>query len=71
MPNKYYYNGTLPECINEEDREVKNDLIRAQTKYYETLYQINVIMLANLLDMDDDEIKDMLKNGCINPIRRL
>ena len=20
---------------------------------------------------DDDEIKDMLKNGCINPIRRL
>ena len=71
MPNKYYYNGTLPEQIAEEDREVGNDLMRAQTDYYETLNKINSIILAVLLDIDEDELIELVKSGNLNPVSRL
>lgn len=71
MPNKYYYNGTLPERIAEEDREVLNDLMRAQTDYYETLNKINSIILAVLLDIDEDELIELVKSGNLNPVSRL
>ena len=71
MPNKNYYNGTLPERIAEEDREVLNDLMRTQTNYYDTLNKINSIILAVLLDIDEDELIELVKSGNLNPVSRL
>lgn len=63
MPNKYYYNGTMPDKIAEEDREVRNDLMRSQKEYYDILFDINHIVLTTLRNMNDDELKEMIKNG--------
>ena len=71
MPNQYYYNGTLPEKIEEEDREVRNDLMRVQTEYYENLNKINTLLLAVLLDIDEDELIELVKSGNLNPVSRL
>ena len=71
MPNQYYYNGTLPEKIEEEDREVRNDLMRVQTEYYENLNKINTLLLAVLLELEDDELIELVKNGYLHPVSRL
>lgn len=72
MPNKYYYNGTLPDKIEEEDREVKNDLMRSQKDYYDILFDINHIFLDTLRNMNDEEIKEILKNGGLRiPVSKL
>lgn len=34
MPNKYVYDLTFEDMHDEEDREVKNDCLRAMTKYF-------------------------------------
>lgn len=72
MPNKYYYNGTMPEKIAEEDREVLNDLMRSQKEYYDILFDINHIILSTLRNMNDDELKEMMKNGGLRiPVSKL
>lgn len=57
MSNQYKYNYTLEEKIEEEDREALNDFYRAQTSYYNTMTDINKIILNVLNKMSDDEIK--------------
>lgn len=72
MPNKYFYDGTLPDKIEEEDREVLNDLMRSQKDYYDSLFDINCIFLSSLRNMSDEEIKEILKNGGLRiPVSRL
>lgn len=72
MPNKYYYNGTMPEKIEEEDREVRNDLMRSQKDYYDILFDINHIILTTLRNMNEDERKEMMKNGGLRiPVSKL
>lgn len=57
MPNQYKYNYTLEERIEEEDREALNDFYRAQTSYYNTLTDINKIVLDIMKEMSKEEIK--------------
>lgn len=61
MPNKYKENkelSTIGELMDEEDREYLNDLMRAQTSYYNTLTEINSHILRVLNNMSEDEIRD-------------
>lgn len=60
MPNQYKYNYTLEEKIEEEDREVLNDFYRAQTSYYDTMTDINRIVLGVLNQMSNEEIKTII-----------
>lgn len=60
MANKYKYNYTLEEKIEEEDREVLNDYYRAQTSYYNTLDSINKIVLKTITKMSEEEVKTYL-----------
>lgn len=72
MPNKNVKELiTIYDRMEEEDREVENDLMRAQKDYYETLNKINSKVLSVLNSMDDVEIKDIIKNTGINPVKRL
>lgn len=68
MPNKYQY----ADPIEEEDREVENDLQRSQKKYYDSMTEINNIILAGLRDMSKPEIKEVIKNcGFRIPVEKL
>lgn len=61
MPNKYKENkelSTIGELMDEEDRECLNDLMRAQTSYYNTLTEINSHILRVLNNMSEDEIRN-------------
>lgn len=60
MPNQYKYNYTLEEKIEEEDREALNDFYRAQTSYYDTMTDINRIVLGVLNQMSNEEIKTII-----------
>ena len=60
MPNQYKYNYTLEERIEEEDREALNDFYRAQTSYYNTLTDINKIVLDVIKEMSKEEIKNSI-----------
>lgn len=72
MPNKNVKELiTIYDRMEEEDREVENDLMRAQKDYYETLNKINSKVLSVLNSMDDVEIKDIIKNTGINPVKRI
>lgn len=73
MPNKYTKEQiTIYDKMEEEDREVENDLARAKTEYYKTLNKINSKILYALNSMDDIEIKDIIKNSGIRiPVTRL
>lgn len=61
MPNKYKYDFTLDDQINEENREVRNDLMRAQTEYYNTLVSINKLTLSTLNNMSLEERKQAIR----------
>ena len=67
MANQYKYNYTLEEKILEEDREALNDFYRAQTSYYNTLTDMNKIILGVMKQMSNDEIKTIM----ISPVIRL
>ena len=70
MPNKYYYNGTYEEKWEEENRECLNDMYRSKTDYYNSLTEINYIILKVLDSMSDEEIKEAIKQN-IGPVIRL
>lgn len=63
MANKYAFNNTLDDLIEEEDRECTNDLARAKTHYYKTLTDINLIILDALKEMESTDIKKILTNN--------
>lgn len=73
MPNKYVKEQiTIYDKMDEEDREVENDLYRAKTEYYKTLTNINSKILSVLNSMDDVEIKDIIiNNGFKIPVKRI
>lgn len=61
MANKYKYpSNVIDVLIEEEDREVSNDCLRAKTAYYTTLNEINKIYLNTLKNMSTEEIKQSL-----------
>ena len=61
MPNRWKYNSNVIDIlIEEEDREVSNDCLRAKTAYYESLAEINKIYLKTLKTMSNEEIKKSL-----------
>lgn len=73
MPNKYVKEQiTIYDKMDEEDREVENDLYRAKTEYYKTLTRINSKILSVLDSMDDAEIKDIITNNGVRiPVKRI
>lgn len=72
MPNQYKYNCTLDELIEEEDREVRNDLMRSQRCYYDTLHKICYRTLCVMEKMTDEELKEaIINNGFKSPVDRL
>lgn len=72
MSNKYGYNGTYDDLVEEEDRECMNDLLRAQTSYYKTLTNINLIILNTLQNMNSDELKNtLMNNGLRIPVKSI
>ncbi len=73
MPNKYVKEQiTIYDKMDEEDREVENDLYRAKTEYYKTLTRINSKILSVLDSMDDVEIKDIITNNGVRiPVKRI
>lgn len=73
MPNKYVKEQiTIYDKMDEEDREVENDLYRAKTEYYKTLNNINSKILSVLNSMDDVEIKDIITNNGVRiPVKRI
>lgn len=71
MANKYKYNSTIDDKIQEEDRECQNDLLRAQASYYTTLNNINLIILNSLKSMDSKDIKQLLMNNNLKiPVKK-
>lgn len=72
MSNKYGYNGTYDDLVEEEDRECMNDLLRAQTSYYKTLTNINLIILNTLQNMNSDELENtLMNNGLRIPVKSI
>lgn len=67
MANQYKYTYTYAEKVEEEDREALNDFYRAQTSYYNTLTDINRIILGVMKQMSNDEIKTIM----VSPVIRL
>jgi hypothetical protein len=71
MPNKYYYNYTLEEKIEEEDREARNDLYRQQTAYYKSCTDINNLILSTLKTLNKEEMKDVITGKLVCPVTRI
>lgn len=79
MPNKYVRNLiTIDDKIEEEDREVENDLMRAQKElaeaqiqYYKSLTEFNFIINRVLTSLDDSELKEIIKSKGINPVVKI
>lgn len=71
MANKYKYNYTFEELREEEDREVLNDYYRQKTKYYESLTDINSMLIGVLEEMTVEELKNTAAFALISPVNRL
>ena len=79
MPNRYTRNLiTIDDKIEEEDREVENDLMRAQKelaeaqiKYYKSLTEFNFMINRVLSSLDDVELKEIIKSRGINPVVKI
>lgn len=79
MPNRYVRDLiTIDDKIEEEDREVENDLMRAQkelaeaqTQYYKSLTEFNFIINRVISSIDDIELKEIIKSKGINPIVKI
>lgn len=79
MPNRYTRNLiTIDDKIEEEDREVENDLMRAQKElaeaqiqYYKSLTEFNFMINRVLSSLDDVELKEIIKSRGINPVVKI
>lgn len=79
MPNRYVRNLiTIDDKIEEEDREVENELMRAQKElaeaqiqYYRSLTEINFMIKRVLSSLDDDELKEIIKSRGITPVVKI
>ena len=79
MPNRYVRNLiTIDDKIEEEDREVENDLMRAQKElteaqiqYYKSLTEFNFMINRVLSSLDDSELKEIIKSRGINPVVKI
>lgn len=72
MGDKYKETGPDPlaDLMWQEDREVENNLYKAQARYFLTCAEINDILLRSLKSMTDEELKDVLKNNLRIPVVR-
>lgn len=59
------------EYYEEEDRRILNDYYKAQTYYYTNLGEIYERFSNVLRKMSDIEVKEIIKNNLINPVKRL
>ena len=79
MPNRYVRDLiTIDDKIEEEDREVENDLMRAQkelaeaqTQYYKSLTEFNLRINSIISSIDDFELKEIIKSKGINPVVKI
>lgn len=79
MPNRYVRNLiTIDDKIEEEDREVENNLMRAQKElaeaqiqYYRSLTEFNFIINRAIKSLDDNELKEIIKSRGINPVVKI
>lgn len=79
MPNRYVRNLiTIDDKIEEEDREVENNLMRAQKElaeaqiqYYKSLTEFNFMINRVLSSLDDSELKEIIKSRGINPVVKI
>ena len=79
MPNRCVRNLiTIDDKIEEEDREVENDLMRtqkelaeAQIQYYKSLTEFNFMINRVLSSLDDSELKEIIKSRGINPVVKI
>lgn len=79
MPNRYTRNLiTIDDKIEEEDREVENNLMRAQKElaeaqiqYYKSLTEFNFMINRVLSSLDDSELKEIIKSRGINPVVKI
>lgn len=79
MPNRYTRNLiTIDDKIEEEDREVENDLMRAQKElaeaqiqYYKSLTEFNFMINRVLSSLDDVELREIIKSRGINPVIKI
>lgn len=79
MPNRYVRNLiTIDDKIEEEDREVENELMRAQKElaeaqiqYYKSLTEFNFMINRVLSSLDDVELKEIIKSKGINPVVKI
>lgn len=60
MPNKYIYDCTFDDKREEEDREVRNDMMRSIRDYYDSMFLISRIYYKTLCEMSHDELKQVL-----------
>lgn len=79
MPNRYVRNLiTIDDKIEEEDREVENNLMKAQKElaeaqiqYYKSLTEFNFMINRVLSSLDDSELKEIIKSRGINPVVKI
>lgn len=75
MANKYKLDNetvTIGDLMDEEDRECLNDLMRAQTSYYNSLTEINNQIIRVLSTISDSELKEaIISNRLRIPIKSI
>ncbi len=65
--SEYVYCGTFDDNWKEESRNAENNYYRAMTEYYDSLLDINNVIIGVLERMSESELKQWVLN-C--PIRR-
>lgn len=75
MANKYKLDNeaaTIGDLMDEEDRECLNDLMRAQTSYYNSLTEINNQIIRVLSTISDSELKEAIVSNRLRiPIKSI
>lgn len=73
MECKYKVKGeqSIDDLMWQEDREYENELMQQQARYYSTCADINIILLQSLRTMDNEEIKEILKNNLRIPVIKI
>ena len=62
---------SLSDPLENEDREIINNNLIAETAYYKSATDINRKIHNVLCKMSDNEIKEMLMNGGLNIVSRI
>lgn len=62
---------SIDDLMWEEDREIENELMQQQTRYYASCADINEAILKALSTMTNEEVKDVITKNFRVPVVRI